>query len=59
MWCRGDMYVNKFLCGVDGVRFAVGNDDEERFVGGVRALEGSLMVVEWVEGGSVGSGDSI
>ena len=51
--------MNKFLWGVDGVRFAVGNDDEERFVGGVRALEGSLILVEWVEGGSVGSGDSV
>ena len=39
------------------MRFAVGNDEEERFVGGVRALDGSFIVVECVEGGRVGSGD--
>ncbi len=53
------MYVKRFLWGVDGVRLAGGSDDEEVFVGGVRDLEGSSMVVECVFGGKVGSGDSV
>ena len=36
-----------------------GNDEEETFVGGVLDREGSLMVVECVEGGNVGSGDKV
>jgi len=53
------MYVKRFLWGVDGVRLAGGSDDEEVFVGGVRDLEGSSMVVECVFGGKVVSGDSV
>ncbi len=49
-YCRGDIYENKFLWGVDGVRLAGGgSEDEERLVGGVLDLEGSLIVVEWVD----------
>ena len=51
--------MKRFLCGVDGVRFVVGNDEEEILFGGVRALEASLRVVECVDGGNVGSGDKI
>ena len=42
-----------------GVRLAGGSDEDERFVGGVRDLDGSLIVVECVDGGSVGSGDIV
>ena len=36
---------------------AGGRDEVDPFTGGVLALEGSLIVVECVEGGNVGSGD--
>jgi len=36
-----------------------GKEDDETLVGGVLDLEGSLIVVECVEGGSVGSGDNV
>lgn len=49
------MYVKRFLWGVEGVRLAVSEEDE-RFVGGVLDLDGSLIVVEWVE---VRSGDRL
>ena len=39
--------MKRFLCGVEGVRLA--GREEERFVGGVLDLDGSLIVVEWVE----------
>jgi len=44
---------------VEGVRLVGGKEDDETLVGGVLDLEGSLIVVEWVEGGSVGSGDNV
>ena len=50
--------MNKFLCGVEGVRLAGGNDDEDPLTGGV-LRDGSFMVVECVEGGKVGSGDKV
>ncbi len=53
------MYVKRFLWGVDGVRLVGGSDDEEVWVGGVRDLDGSLMVVDNVFDGIVGSGDSV
>lgn len=28
--CRGDMYVKRFLCGVEGVKEAGGRDEEDR-----------------------------
>ena len=49
--------MKRFLCGVDGVMLAGGKDDDEALVGGVLDLVGSLMVVESVEEGKVGSGD--
>lgn len=52
------MYVKRFLWGVEGVRLAVGSDEEDPLTGGV-LLDGSLMVVECVEGGRVGSGDKV
>lgn len=42
------MYVKRFLWGVEGVRLA-GSEEDERFVGGVLDLDGSLIVVECVE----------
>lgn len=36
----------------------LGASDEAYDVGGVLDLDGSFIVVEWVEGGNVGSGDS-
>lgn len=51
--------MNKFLCGVDGVRVAGGSDDEDALTGGVLDLDGSLMVVEWVEARNEGSGESV
>ena len=47
--------MKRFLWGVEGVRFA-GSEEDERFVGGVLDLDGSLMVVECVE---VTSGDKL
>lgn len=46
--------MKRFLWGVKGVRLA--GSEEERFVGGVLDLDGSLSVVEWVE---VRSGDRL
>ena len=37
----------------------VGNEEDETFVGGVLDREGSFIVVACVEGGNVGSGDSV
>lgn len=51
--------MKRFLWGVEGVRLAGGSDDDDTLVGGVLDLEGSLMVVECVEGGNVGSGDNV
>ena len=51
--------MKRFLWGVEGVRLAGGNEEEDTFVGGVRDLDGSLNVVECVEVGKVGSGDSV
>lgn len=51
------MYVKMFLCGVDGVRLAGANTDDGRLLGGVRALDGSLTVVECEDDGNAGSGD--
>ena len=51
--------MKRFLCGVEGVILAGGKDDVDPVTGGVLALEGSLMVVECVEGGIVGSGDNV
>ena len=39
------MYVKRFLWGVEGVRLAGGNEEEETFVGGVLDREVSLIVV--------------
>lgn len=47
--------MKRFLWGVEGVRLA-GSEDDDTFVGGVLDLEGSFMVVEWVE---VRSGDRL
>ena len=47
--------MKRFLWGVEGVRLA-GSEEDERFVGGVLDLDGSLIVVEWVE---VRSGDRL
>ena len=58
VWWRGDIYENRFLWGVEGVRLAVGSDEEDTFVGGVLDLDGSLMVVDRVEVCKVGSGNS-
>lgn len=44
---------------MEGVILAGGNDADDPFTGGVLDLEGSFMVVECVEGGSVGSGDNV
>lgn len=41
------------------MRLEGGSDDEDALYGGVLDLDGSFMVVEWVEGGSVGSGDNV
>ena len=38
--------MKRFLWGVDGVKLAGASDDEEKFVGGVRARDGSFIVVE-------------
>lgn len=51
------MYVNMFLCGVDGVRLAGAREVEVWFDGGVLAREGSLIVVESEVGEKAGSGD--
>jgi hypothetical protein len=56
VWCRGDIYVNKFLCGVDGVSDA-GKDVLEILLGGVCDLVGSFMVVECDEGNIPESGE--
>ena len=40
--------MKRFLWGVEGVRLA-GSEEDERLVGGVLDLEGSLIVVEWAE----------
>ena len=47
--------MKRFLWGVEGVRL-VGSDEDEKVVGGVLDLDGSLIVVEWVE---VRSGDRL
>ena len=47
--------MKRFLWGVEGVRLA-GSEEDEKFVGGVLDLDGSLIVVEWVE---VRSGDRL
>lgn len=41
------------------MRLAGGSDEDDPFVGGVLDLDGSLIVVECVDGGNVGSGDRI
>ena len=46
--------MKRFLWGVEGVRLA--GSEEERFVGGVLDLDGSLSMVEWAE---VRSGDRL
>ena len=43
--------MNRFLCGVEGVRLAGGIDEDDPCVGGV-CLDGSLIVVACVEMGS-------
>lgn len=53
------MYVKMFLCGVDGVRLAGASTDDGRPLGGVLALDGSLIVVECEEDGNAGSGDKV
>lgn len=58
VWWRGDIYVKRFLWGVEGVRLAGGNDEEDAFVGGVLDLVGSLMVVDRAEECKVASGDN-
>lgn len=58
MWCRGVIYVNRFLWGVEGVRL-VGNELDETLVGGVLDRDGSFIVVACVEGSNEGSGDSV
>jgi hypothetical protein len=40
-WWRGDIYVKRFLCGVEGVRLAGGKVDGEPLAGGVLDLDGS------------------
>ena len=49
--------MKRFLWGVDGVRL-VGSEEDDPFIGGVRDLDGSFIMVECVDGGNVGSGDS-
>jgi hypothetical protein len=49
VWCLGDMYVKRFLWGVEGVR-VTGNGVLEALLGGVCDRVGSLMVVECDEG---------
>ena len=44
---------------MEGVRLAGGSEEEDTLVGGVLDREGSFMVVEWDEGGIVGSGDNV
>ena len=51
--------MKRFLWGVEGVMLVGGRDEVDPFTGGVLALEGSLIVVECVEGGNVGSGDNV
>ena len=51
--------MKRFLWGVEGVMLAGGSDEDGPFTGGVLALDGSLIVVECVEGGNVGSGDNV
>ena len=46
------MYVNRFLCGVDGVNEAGGRAAAEVMLGGVFVLEGSCTVVEYDDSGS-------
>ena len=58
MWCLGDIYVKRFLCGVDGVKEA-GSEGFEALLGGVCDLVGSCIVVECDEGSSVGSGERL
>jgi hypothetical protein len=59
VWCRGDIYVKRFLWGVDGVKEA-GNEGFEELLGGVCDRVGSLIVVECDdEGSSVGSGERL
>ncbi len=53
------MYVKRFLWGVEGVKLADGSEDDPALAGGVLVRDGSLMVVECVEGGKVGSGDKV
>jgi len=55
VWCLGDIYVKRFLWGVEGVR-EVGNDIQE-LLGGVWERVGSLIVVECDEWSNVLSGD--
>lgn len=56
LW-RGDMYVKRFLWGVEGVKDA-GSDVLEG-LGGVCDRVGSFIVVECDEGNKVGSGDKL
>lgn len=48
--------MKRFLWGVEGVRLAGGSEDEDKMVGGVLDLEGSLTVVEWFD---MRSGDKL
>ena len=41
------------------MRLAGGSEEDDTLVGGVLDLDGSFIVVEWVEGGNVGSGDNV
>ena len=52
------MKVNRFLCGVDGVRDP-GASIEFPLVGGVREEVAPLICVECDDGGRVGSGDRV
>jgi hypothetical protein len=55
VWCLGDIYWKRFLCGVDGVREAgIGVLDE--LLGGVWDRVGSLIVVPCDDGSKFGSG---
>ena len=51
--------MKRFLWGVEGVRLAGGSEDDAALAGGVLVRDGSLIVVECVEGGNVGSGDKV
>lgn len=48
VWCLGDMYLKRFLWGVEGVRLGGGRDEEEPRVGGVCLVK----LVECVKTGS-------